>query len=625
MKHIKKPYNGKRVYLNSYRIFRLIFSFIFLSFFLTNVFANQDIKNSASPYVAMHADDPVHWFEWESRILKKAKKENKPIYLTIGYFSCYWCHVLQRESFKSEKVAKYLNENFISVVVDRELHPVLDSRLMAFAEKTLGRGGWPLNMIITPDGYPFMAAIYLPEENFQSWLTQVYSLWETDPDYIRSIAEEAANELNFNFTLKKDELTSEQINKITQAFSREIMATFDEMEGGFGDSAKFPLTSILHSSLEIYKTNKDETLKEHIFLTLNNMYERGMYDHLEGGFFRYTTDPSWQIPHFEKMLYDNAQLASLYFQAGKTFNDPGLIDIGKQTLDFMLGHMQTPEGAFYGSFSAIDSHGVEGGYYVWEKESWHKLLTKDEISVVSIAWDWSNPPVIAEGYLPVYAADLRSVAEQTRLTRPKINHLISSAKSKLLKDRQKRVLPRDDKIIASWNALSLIALIDGFEITGLKKYKIAAEKLNQFLMNEFIARGKLQRSLYQGVLAGNAALEDYAFMALSLSRWADVQGRSQNRKQINTLINYAWANFFSDKGWKMSDDLLIPYGASESLLADGPLPSASGALIKLSLRSKDKQIKENALNALQYGHNVLLGQPFWYASHVILMNSLLEK
>jgi len=617
MKPINKRYNGKQGYKNySVLFYALLFV---ISLYVSNLLANEKLKNSASPYVAMHAEDAIQWFEWESGVLERAKKENKPIYLTIGYFSCYWCHVLQRESFKNEATAKILNERFISVVVDRELHPVLDARLMAFAEKTIGRGGWPLNVIITPDGYPFMATIYLPEKNFRSWLDQVYGLWETDPEYIRTIAQDAANELNFNFTLTKDELTSKQIKKIQKIFQQEIMESFDEMEGGFGDSAKFPLTSILQSSLDLYEKKSNESLKENLLLTLNNMFERGMYDHLEGGFFRYTTDPNWQVPHFEKMLYDNAQLASLYFRAGKIFNEQKFVDIAKQTLDFMLDHMQAPNGGFYGSFSAIDENGIEGGYYVWEKENWQRLLTKDEIKVVSLAWDWSSPPIIPEGHLPVYASDLKAIAEQAKFPESKIKSLISSAKNKLLSERKKRLLPRDEKILASWNALSLIALIDGYEATGLDKYKIAAENLMKFIREKLISKNKLQRSIHKDVLAGNADLEDYALVAFSLDRWMELSSGQQNKDEIASMLNYAWSNFFSDKGWKMSDDLLIPYGATESMLADGPIPSASAVLIRLGLRSKDKQINEKAINALQIGHNVLTSQPFWYASHVSIL------
>jgi len=623
MKPINKHYSGKQ----DYKIYLSLFSLLilFFSLYSFSLFANENLKNSASPYVAMHAEDAIQWLEWESSVLEKAKKEKKPIYLTIGYFSCYWCHVLQRESFKNEATAKFLNDKFISVVVDRELHPVLDARLMAFAEKTIGRGGWPLNVIITPDGYPFMATIYLPEKNFRSWLNQVYGLWETDPEYIRTISQDAANELNFNFTLKKTELSSSQINKVKNAFQQELMSSFDEMEGGFGDSAKFPLTSILQSNLDFYEKTSGKLLKEHLLLTLKNMFQRGMYDHLEGGFFRYTTDPSWQIPHFEKMLYDNAQLASLYFRAGKIFSEKEFIEIGKQVLDFMIEKLQATGGGFYGSFSAIDDKGIEGGYYVWEKESWHKLLTKDEIQVVSLAWDWSNPPIIPEGYLPIYASDLKVVIEQTKFSESNVKKLINNAKSKLLVERKKRSLPRDEKILASWNALSLIALIDGYQTTGLEKYKSTAKNLVTFLREKMLIGDELQRSIHKGVLAGNADLEDYALVALSLNKWMQFSGDLQDKNKIESLLNYAWSNFFSDKGWKMSDDLLIPYGATESMLADGPMPSASAILIELGLRSKNEQIKEKAVSALQLGHNVLTSQPFWYASHVSLLMSYSQK
>lgn len=619
MRPINRHCNGKQAY--NYFPVRFFILLLIALLPISNLFAQEQIKNSASPYVAMHAEDAIKWFEWEGGVLALAKKENKPIYLTIGYFSCYWCHVLQRESFKNEVTAKILNEKFISVVVDRELHPVLDARLMAFAEKTIGRGGWPLNVIITPDGYPFMATIYLPEKKFRSWLGQVYGLWETDPEYIRSIAEDAANELNFNFTLKTGELSASKIKKITQAFNQEMMSSFDEMEGGFGDSAKFPLVSILQSSLDLYEKNPDELLKEHLLLTLKNMYERGLYDHLEGGFFRYTTDPGWQIPHFEKMLYDNAQLASLYFRAGVIFKEKNFTQIARQTLNFMIENLKAPDGGFYGSFSAIDDQGVEGGYYVWEKEKWQQLLSKEEIKVVSLAWDWSNPPLIPEGYLPRFENDLKTIVEQTKLSEAKVLSLIHSAKNKLLIERKKRFLPRDEKILASWNALTLLALINGYEATGLEMYKVNAEDLAKFIRKKLLSDNGLQRSIHKGITAGNADLEDYAFIAFALDKWMKLSGDKQDEERIESLINYSWTHFFSDKGWKMSDDLLIPYGATESMLSDGPLPSASAMLISLGLRSKDKQIKEKATTALQFGHNILINRSFWYASHVsLLMN-----
>jgi len=573
----------------------------------------------------MHASDAVNWSEWNSRVLKKAKQENKPIFLTIGYFSCYWCHVLQRESFNNKEIAAVLNKKYISVVVDRELHPSLDAKMIRFAEQTIGRGGWPLNVVITPDGYPFMATIYLPSEKFQAWLTQVNELWATDPEYIRSIARDAANELNFNMAQKQSALENKQLKKIIALFRNELLEAFDEMEGGFGDSAKFPLSRILQIALKVYSHSPEQSLKENIQLTLKNMFERGMYDHLGDGFFRYTTDPGWHIPHFEKMLYDNAQLASLYFKAGKLFEDPEYIEIGKKILDFMLSKFRATNGGFYSSFSAVDGEGIEGGYYVWDKKSWQRLLTEEEQKVVSIVWGWSNPPVIDEGHLPVFAIDKDIATKQTKYSMAKVEELISSSKVKLLGDRNNRELPLDKKQLASWNALALLALVEGFEATGLKQYKAAAEKLSLFISQELIVNNKLQRSVHQGKFAGNADLEDHALVALAFNRWSSKFPSKRLKQQSEQLMDYAWAHFFSEKGWKMSDDLLIPYGSSDSMLADGPLPSASGILINLGLGSSSKALNDKAKTALQYGHNILLNQPFWYASHVSLLMGLVEQ
>jgi len=582
-------------------------------------FAETTVSNAASPYISMHASDAIKWHAWDSNAIQKAKKENKPIYLTIGYFSCYWCHVLQRESFNSHKIADIVNKSFIPVVVDRELNPVLDSYLTKFAEETIGRGGWPLNVILTPDGYPFMATIYLPEDKMNVWFHKAQDLWNTDPDYIRTIAQDAAMDMNMQFTLKKEKINSEKTKQIVAQYSAEILSARDEFDGGFGDQAKFPLPSVLSAVLDLYQISKRPELMAFIQTTLDSMIEHNLYDQLEGGFFRYTTDPGWQIPHFEKMLYDNAQLVSLYIKAGKVINEPRYTKIGLDIMDFILAHFQNEDGAFISSFSAVDESGNEGGYYLWKKDETDLILTDQEKKFVNVVWDWQKPAMIEGSYLPGNSIFSKQLGESLGLTKKQYRKLLQNIKSKLLTKRKTRKLPIDKKVITAWNALTLIALIDAYQISGKTTYFNAAKTLVEFISTKLLIDDQLYRALHMGELSGNADLEDYVYTAYAFQNWRTIAKNALHNNVEITLAKKAWRGFFSEKGWAKSDDLLIPYGSRESIIADGPLPSSSSMLIKMSLGSGDKYLVNQAKVAMQLGHNILLTRPFWFGNQVMLL------
>ncbi|MDH5258333.1 MAG: DUF255 domain-containing protein, partial [Gammaproteobacteria bacterium] len=360
------------------------------------------LKDASSPYVSMHAGDKVKWLEWEESVIEKSRRENKPIFLSIGYFSCYWCHVLQRESFRSEEFANHINANFIPVIVDRELHASLDSYLTRFAEETIGRSGWPLNVVITPDGFPLVATIYLPPVDFVAWVKNISILWDKDPNYMRSVAKDAADEMSMSASApaadNKLDTSFELQKKLQATFLSELMSVADEFQGGFGDQAKFPLPAILKVALILSGKNNhnNESLKSFLRLTLDNIRFRGLYDHLDGGFFRYTSGPDWQEPHFEKMLYDNAQIASLYLHAGKVLKSELYLETGIELLDYLLTNFRSENGGFYSSFSAIDDKGIEGGYYLWTttqiaelfQYSTSSTFSLDDMQVVKALWGW---------------------------------------------------------------------------------------------------------------------------------------------------------------------------------------------------------------------------------------------
>ncbi len=580
--------------------------------FLTSLPVNSsELAHSASPYVAMHKGDPIPWREWGPAVLREAKQKNQLIFLTIGYFSCYWCHVLQRESFQDRQVVTTLNAHFVSVVVDREVHSALDASMVAFAEKTIGRSGWPLNIILTPDGYPLLAAIYLPPKRFDAWLNKALGLWETDPQYIRGIAKDAAQELQMLIKPRHRPLSAVLADQVAKRFVREVKANRDELNGGFGEQSKFPLPAILQAILQLYERNKDAELAEFLDLTLEQMRTRGLRDQLDDGFFRYTSDPAWELPHFEKMLYDNAQLAQLYLQAGKAFGREEWIATGEAVLAFLERRFKAPGGGYYSSTSAVDEQGVEGGYYLWSKARWQALLGPREQQVVQRLWGWDGPPLLEEGYYPLYQAQPANDAEK---------RLLASAIEKLRRVRDERHLPMDKKVVFAWNALLLDAFVTAHEVTQKPVYQARSQALAKHLISAFERPGP-PRAVMGQTFIGHAVLEDYAYVSHALLRYHRRFNVPKAWQLTQTLLANAWSRFFNDAGWLLDDKTLLPAVSRENMLADGPLPSASAYLIQASLQTGRRELVARARSALELGHGRLQSQAFWYASHILLLQN----
>ncbi|HIC99310.1 MAG TPA: DUF255 domain-containing protein [Pyrodictiaceae archaeon] len=384
-------------YIEAPEVFRILLLLLFLPGWSS---ANQ-LENNPSPYLSLHANDPVDWYVWSKQTLDKAKSENKLLFVSVGYFACHWCHVMQRESFSDSDIAKKLNKHFVSVKVDRELNPVLDSRLMTFLQATTGRGGWPMNIILTPDGYSIVGMTYLPAEQFSNVLDRLVENWQED----RKQLEEAAREVD---AIIAKQLNAEQfpvknmrIADMQNAFLQQAMNIADELGGGFGDTMKFPSIPQLSAMLKINQKKADKKVDEFILLTLDKMIHSGLYDVIGGGFFRYTVDPDWQTPHFEKMLYTNAQMVQLYLLAADVYKRDGFRQIALNTLDFMHREMRGKDGAMITSLSAVDNKNVEGGYYLWSADELKKTLTEKEFQLASHAWNINRPATFEAGVLPI--------------------------------------------------------------------------------------------------------------------------------------------------------------------------------------------------------------------------------
>jgi len=444
------------------------------------------LAHEKSPYLLQHQFNPVDWYAWGEEAFARARKENKPIFVSIGYSTCHWCHVMERESFESEEVAKYLNEHFISIKVDREERPDVDKIYMTFVQATSGQGGWPLNVFLTPELKPFFGGTYFPPDqrygrpSFLQLLQHLQKLWETRHD-------EVANSAN-DIHLRLEQASSNQAlssviltQDVVRDAGRQLKRGYDEKNGGFGDSPKFPQPSQPEFLLRYAKRFKDDDAIRMVLNTCDHMAAGGINDHLGGGFARYSVDAQWLVPHFEKMLYDNAQLAQLYLDAYLVSGQQHYAEIVRDILEYVLRDMTHPDGGFYSAEDA-DSEGHEGKFYCWTQQELSKLLTPAEFKTATRYFgitekgnfvDHSHPhPLPNQNVLSIVDPKLPDSSKE----------LLASAKMKMLAERNKRIRPHlDDKVLASWNGLMLSTMSQAYAVLKDEKYRKAAEKNIAFL------------------------------------------------------------------------------------------------------------------------------------------------
>ncbi len=583
------------------------------------------LKHHASPYLAMHGDDPVAWQEWNKATVERAKKEGKLLYVSSGYFSCHWCHVMQRESYKNAQVAKILNTYFIPVKVDREINSALDSHLIDFVERTQGRAGWPLNVFITADGYPLVGMTYVPTNNFIKILDNLKLRWKKERPVLENIAKSATAELGQEVVESSDKIAAGLGDEYIKRFLMQAQVMQDEMSGGFGAQNKFPSYPQLHVMLSAYENQPDKELRQFLELTLNKMATQGLYDQLGHGFFRYTVDPLWQIPHFEKMLYDNALLASLYTDAARIFNNQKYAQVAKDTLNFLIDVFQSREGAYIASLSALDSKGNEGGYYLWQRDQLKKILNQNELKVVELIWQLEGPVDLEGGHHLVEIMNVADAAKMLKMPKSQAQQWFDSAKKKMLAVRNKRSVPADGKLLAAWNGLALSAFSRAAKQFNEPVYKKAARDIKNYIYKKLWDGHKLARVVKQNKILAQGGLEDYAYLTQGLYQWLKLSSNQQDQLWLENIIGQAWARFYTRQGWLLSENSLLKYGTGETVIADGVLPSASAVLIDTSLKvakhNKNKKLKSKALKALNSGQINVVNQPFWYASHIqVLFN-----
>jgi uncharacterized protein YyaL (SSP411 family) len=589
----------------------------------TAALQNQ-LANHPSPYLAMHAEDPVDWQVWNRATLQKARELNRPLLVSIGYFSCHWCHVMQRESYQDPLLAKLLNDYFVPVKVDRELAPALDAHLIEFVQLTRGQAGWPLNVFLTPDGYPMLGMTYVPADRFRGILEGLRDGWNTDSPQLQRQSRAAMaqwRQIRDSDTKKTAGLSALQGMRVQTDQLK------DELAGGFGQQNKFPMVSQLRALLWMREQLDDKAHDGFIRLTLDRMANQGLHDELGGGFFRYVTDPAWQVPHYEKMLYDNAQLAALYLQAAGQFQSPYYQSIGLSTLDFLLREMQRDDGYLISSFSAVDEQGREGFYYHWDDAELEQLLTGGQIEAVRAAWFGTQPAHSEYGTLPIWQGTAADIAKSLGWSATRLDEVLASARKKLLNARSGRSLLADDKGLAAWNGLALSALAAGYAVTGDARYGKPADRLAGYISDSLWDGDHLVRARDGTRVIAEATLEDYALVAQGLWDWSeqDPQKKDRYQKVVEQMVRIAWQRYYRNKRWIQSDTPLIPMLDGVVALDDSPLPSPTAIATRLSRQhpalKKDTELQNRVDVHLDQVRAYLGGSIFWYASYVELLET----
>jgi uncharacterized protein YyaL (SSP411 family) len=509
----------------------------------THKHTNNLIKET-SPYLLQHAHNPVNWYAWGDEALEKAKKENKLLLISIGYSACHWCHVMEHESFENEEVAKIMNDNFICIKVDREERPDIDQIYMNAVQLMTGRGGWPLNCFALPTGEPFYGGTYFQKDQWIQLLNNVTNEYKVSPQKVIEYAQKLTEGIKTSEILPMIKDNTPFSMDILDAGVARIKKQFDYVEGGGNHAPKFPMPNNYQFLLQYYYHTKDKEVLDVIELTLDKMAYGGIYDQIGGGFARYSTDKYWKAPHFEKMLYDNGQLVSLYSEAYQLTKKPLYKHIVYQTLEYVEREMTAKNGAFYSSLDA-DSEGEEGKFYVWSKEELQSILKADfefakEYYNVNSTGKWEGH------YILLRKKDNDKIAKLFNLSTEEVEKKIDRINAILLKERAKRIRPGlDDKTLTSWNALMLKGYVDAYNVFGEEKFLKSAIKNADFIVSTQIRKdGGLNHNYKNGISNLDGYLEDYSFTTEALIALYQATFDEKWLTHSKQLTDYAIAHFY---------------------------------------------------------------------------------
>ncbi len=560
--------------------------------------------NATSPYLLQHAHNPVHWHEWGAEALEKAKKEDKPILVSIGYSSCHWCHVMERESFENNDIAQIMNEYFVCMKVDREERPDIDQIYMEAVQVMGLNGGWPLNVFLTPDQKPFYGGTYFPPPNWSQLLLQINKAFQQNRNEVNTSADELAKHIGVSDLQRFGQSPSEggfQFADLDQMFNK-LEPKFDKVWGGMDRAPKFVMPTIWLFLLRYHAITKNERALELVKLTLTKMASAGLYDQLGGGFSRYSVDGEWFAPHFEKMLYDNAQLLSLYSEAYAITKNEFFKEIVYQSIGWLKREMTHAEGGFYSALDA-DSEGVEGKFYTWTEAELKEVLG-EQAELITAHYKTQPLGNWEHG---------RSIFIRSSDKEP---DAISPLKEKLLLARNKRIHPGlDDKILTGWNAMNIVGLIDAYKTFSEKEFLLLAENAIQFIENNLIVNGKIHRSFKNKSSVTEGFLEDYAFILSAYIALYQATFNEEYLRKAKQWTNYTIENFYDEaEGYflfasKNSEQLI----AQKKEIFDNVIPSSNSvmtrALYHLSIILDHSEWKLMALKMVAGLSSIIKSEP----------------
>jgi len=581
--------------------------------------ANSDIKKNhnrliheKSPYLLQHAENPVDWYAWGPEAFEKARKENKPIFLSIGYSTCHWCHVMAHESFENPEVARLMNEVFVCIKVDREERPDIDNIYMRVCQMMTGSGGWPLTILMTPDKKPFFAGTYIPRESHHGRLgmldliPRIKEVWDTQHADILKSADQITARLN---QLSQGS-TGDELDKSTLKTAYEqLSGRFSEQYGGFGNSPKFPSPQNLLFLLRYWQSTDDEKALRMVVKTLQSMKEGGIYDHIGFGFHRYSTDSHWLVPHFEKMLYDQAMLAMAYIEAYQATEKKEFNETAKEIFTYVLRDMTDTKGGFYSAEDA-DSEGVEGKFYVWTEDEIRKVLKGKEADLIINVYnidksgnfrDEASGKNTGANILHLEKT-LTEVAFKNKTSVDELKERVETARQKLFIARNKRIHPhKDDKILTDWNGLMIAALAKGAQVCNEPEYADAAKRAADFILTDMRRQdGRILHRYRDGHAAILANIDDYAFLIWGLLELYetifDVHYLQTALDLNNEMIKHFWDE--QDGGFYFTADDAEELIVRQKEIYDGAIPSGNSVavlnLLRLARITADSDLEDKA-------------------------------
>lgn len=600
---------------------------------------NQNrLANESSPYLLQHADNPVDWYPWGEEAFEKAKKEDKPVLVSIGYATCHWCHVMAHESFEDEQVAELMNRSFVNIKVDREERPDIDNTYMLVCQMLTGSGGWPLNVFLTPDKKPFYAATYIPKAGRQGrpgmrelipWISK---LWENDRKKIINSTDEIVTAFQKSNVFTPAELIDS--NMLGEAY-HQYEQQFDEQYGGFNSSPKFPSPHNLMFLLRYADRHQDSKAPEMVEKTLTKMRMGGVFDQVGGGFHRYSTDQQWLVPHFEKMLYDQAMLLMAYTEGWQYFKN----DLFKQTTDeicsYLMRKMQDKNGGFYSAEDA-DSEGEEGKFYVWSTEEIREILPLAEAELFIEAYNLTeegNYHDEATGRktgknIPHLKKSFEELAQERDMKPEKFRSVLASIQEKLLEERKKRVHPLlDDKILTDWNGLIIAALAKAGSAFENESYLAQAERCWMFIHKKMITdKATLKHRYRNGDVAIDGHADDYAFVIWGLLELYEATFKTEYLEQAVSLNEQFVDQFWDDEngGFYFTDESAEELLGRKKEIYDGAMPSGNSIammnLLRLGRMTANTEWEQMAEESLKLFANSIEKAPTSFGAALLSVN-----